>query len=349
MSSSIFRKVVISTALVGATALTGIGSLIYAGAQQRSVRPFIPRPSDIRPITAPQTIPPASVPPLAAKTAPSQTPRKRQISDKPKQPVDFYGEDGFLDAKSDTMSAREFTYKDRDTVVTGAKARWNKKTEVLDAEGNLALDDPKHHVTGEKAHVDDSKKSKLAIITGSVIIVLKPKDKAAGSAASDVEGEKGKGGTITCDRVDDYYDREFSILTGHLIFKQSITKDDGHVVERTVTSDHAEYDGKANKLHLFAPVDMTDTDEQEAHFKSDVFVGTKEGEETVESKGAFTIKALRNDDKKDDGAKSPEKPPTGANGAAVQPKKDPPSGTDKKQNPPPDTGAKQEPPVKKNP
>jgi hypothetical protein len=93
---------------------------------------------------------------------------------------------------------------------------------------------------------------------------------------------------VYCDRIDDYYERQFVILSGHLVFKQQITKSDGKTLERILTAEHAEYDGKANRLHHFAPVDLKDTDNQSGHFDQDVVVGTKEGEETVQSKGRFS-------------------------------------------------------------
>ncbi len=179
-----------------------------------------------------------------------------------------------------------FTYKEleENLVITGKKAEYNDKTYVMDLNGNIVLDDDKHHVTGDKAHIDDSQSVKLAVFTGNVVIVVKPKPVAAADA-SDSAKQRAKGVTLTCDKVEDYYKRDFVILTGHFTAKQLIQEDDGTTVERTMTAEHAEYDGKKNSLHLFAPVDVTDTLKQEAHFDEDVFVGTKEGEESLESKG----------------------------------------------------------------
>src|SRR5437879_1153272 len=106
------------------------------------------------------------------------------------------------------MTGTGVTYRRDETVITGNKAQHNDETKILDAEGNLVLDDPKHHVTGDKAHVEQNKS--LAIITGNVVIVLKPEEEAANNGAPPATGsendrqkvgsEKKHGGTITCDR-----------------------------------------------------------------------------------------------------------------------------------------------------
>jgi hypothetical protein len=163
------------------------------------------------------------------------------------------------------------------------------------------------------------RKIKLAVITGNVVIVLKPKEeepkgptvKVASDDGQDnkekLRKDRNRGGTITCDQVDDYYKKEFAILKGHLVFKQQITKENGDKVDRTLTSDHAEYDGKANKMHLFAPVKFHDSDGQEIEFEKDVYVGTKEGEETLDSKGVTKGHVPIKDEEGESEKKQPEK------------------------------------------
>jgi len=329
------------SALAATTALIGTGWSLHAIAGQGKPRPFVPRPSDLRPLSRGQEASPPAIPLPGAKAPASLTPPAGK-SDSPKPKLaGFDCEDPTVEEKTGVITGRDFTYKEEDMVVTGAKAHYNKNTKVLDADGNLVLDDPKHHVTGDKAHVDNSRKGKLAIITGSVIIVLKPKDKPVDAPANDVADEKGKGGTITCDRVDDYYKKEFVILSGHLTFKQKIAKKDGHMVERTLTADHAEYDGKNDKMHLFAPVDVKDTENQEAHFQKDVYVGTKEGEETLKSDGPAKFIFLVDEDKDDSGDTAGDKPPATAGGKSA--------GAGKQGSPPAETDKKQDTPVKKNP
>jgi hypothetical protein len=319
-------------------ALIGAGWCLQAEAGQSARRPFVPRPSDIRPISRAQ----ASAPLPEDKAAPSQKPPDAvKPGDTTTKWAEFNAASGGdVDEKTGITTGHDFTYKEGDMVVTGANARYNKKTKVLDADGRLALDNPRQHVTGDKAHVDNSKKAKLAVFTGSVVIVIKPKDRPADAGANEVAGEKGKGGTITCDRVDDYYKKDFAILTGHLTFKQKITKKDGGMVERTLTADHAEYDGKHDKMHLFPPVDVKDTDGQEAHFTTDALVGTKEGEETLESKGKISLKILLDDDADDSGDTSAGPPP--AAGPA-------PAGAGKQEPPPVAPDGKPASPIKKSP
>ncbi len=351
-------------------AIAAIG-VLAANAQQRGVRPYIPRAGEVRPISRPQ--PPAIPQPAASKTSGGEAqpavkqPVPKQDGDAQKQGI-IDMEDTTWDQKTDVTTGRDLTYKEDDMVVTGAKARYKrftKKTGLLDAEGNLVMDDSKYHITGEKGSYDSRPNAKLAIITGSVVIVIKPKDKSADPNASDVESEKGRGGTIYCDRVEYYRAKKYTILTGHLVFKQKIKKDNGQTVERTLTAEHAEHDKNVEKLHLFAPVDMKDTDDQEGHFDKDVFIGTKEGEETLQSsgrfKGTFNVESDDEDkgggsaaDKKSDTTKKPDGKDSSDGkkdtpGAAPDNKQDTPRGTqDKKPDTPGSTPEKkQDPPVKK--
>jgi hypothetical protein len=332
MSNSKTMRYLSLSALAAISVLIGTGWSKHAGAWQGRPRPFIPRPSDVRPLSQTQT--PATR--LPGDTAvPGQRGAPTGKADDPaKKMGSIDAEDYTLDEKTGVITARDFTYRADDMTVTGAKGRYNKNSKVLDAESNLVMDDPEHHVTGDKAHVDNGK-AKLSIFTGSVIVVVKPKDKPAAAGGSDVADEKGNGGTITCDRVEDYYKRKFVILIGHLTFKQTITKKDGSTVDRTLTAEHAEYDGKTDKMHLFAPVDLKDTDNQEGHFKKDVFVGTKEGEETLKTEGPGHIIFVIPDDKDDAEENTPGKPQANGDKTPAPVKQDtPPAGTDNKKDPP---------------
>ena len=201
--------------------------------------------------------------------------------------------------------------------LTGDHVQVNDDEKIIDADGHLVMDDPKQHVTGDKIHVEDKDKAKVAVMTGNVVIDIKPKEKAddpkaanppADDKNAEVKGERGRGVNITCDKVESFYKKDFIILTGNLTFKQKYTKKNGKVVERTMTASKAEYDGKTEKLHLFAPVDGKDTDEQELHFKTDVIVGTKEGNETIESEGEFRGTIFVDKDKEEGAADKPAKP-----------------------------------------
>ena len=330
------------TGILCLSALGTVGVLVCAGwtlhanAGQTSRRPYIPRPNELRPLQPP----PSSSPPRAGGSGvPAIQPPKPSDSQSKQgqlEGLEFLGID-----KTGAMSFRDFIYTEGDMKVTGARARYSNKTKILDADGSLVMDDPKHHMTGDKTRYDNHPDIKLAVFTGNVVIVMKPKDKPAGDNGSDVEKEKSTGGTAYCDRLDYHKLRDFAILTGHLVFKQKINKDDGTVGERTLTAEHAEYDGKADKMHLFAPVDVVDTDNQKFHFDTDVFIGTKAGDETVASKGRFTATINIDDDNSGTAAPKPgdKKAPDGDRAPAGGKQYQPPGGTD----------SKQDPPVKKNP
>jgi hypothetical protein len=88
-------------------------------------------------------------------------------------------------------------------------------------------------------------------------------------------------------------------------------------------------------MHLFAPVDAKDTDNQEMHFKKDVFVGTKEGEETLKSDGPSSMTFIVNDENDDAEDNSSGKTPAiGDKTPAPAKQEPPPVGTDNKQGTP---------------
>ena len=258
-----------------------------------------------------QNPPARSVPP--AKVTPPPAPPDR--ADSSKEGFNSYFEDWKYDAKTGILTGSNFhvVLERKGAVITGQSGRWDEKKRLLDAAGSLVLEDAKYRATGDKAHVDDGK-AKLAVLTGNIIIVIKPEEGAnapGGEASSPADArnadpgaakppagpppppekdaqhtgsERKRGGTITCDRVEDYYKRKFIIMRGHFTFKQRLTKQNGQTLERTLTAEHAEYDGKTDSLLLFAPVDGQDTDGQEFHSPENVTVGTKTGAETLQGK-----------------------------------------------------------------
>lgn len=221
--------------------------------------------------------------------------------------------------KTGILVGTNFRYTEEDTVITGDNARYNRDTKFLQATGNLVLDTKKYHITGGKADIDNSKK-KLAIITENVIILMKPSEKKESPTPpkpdaekdSSLSEEKGKGVMITCDRVESQYKKKFIKMFGNLVFKQKVKKKSGMEIERILFAEHAEYDDKAEELHLFKPVHGEDTDGQKIKFEADVFVGTKEGEETLRSAGKTTISVLQEPEDEEEDKKKPsdEKTPS---------------------------------------
>ena len=195
------------------------------------------------------------------KPLPGGPPLPNAAAKPPRKFSNFDAAEVTADEQTSLMTARDFKYTENDMVVTGEQGRYNKAKGQLLAQGNLVMDDPKHHVTGGKADVDNKKK--LAIITENVVMIVKPS--ASGSPAKpdeSVNSERKQGIVITCDRVEDYYKRKFVILRGHLVFRQKIKKKDGSVVERVLTAEHAEYDGATDKMLLLTPVKGHDSDGQ---------------------------------------------------------------------------------------
>jgi len=256
-------------------------------------------------------------------------------------------DESFSDDHTGITTCRNWIYTRDDMVVTGATARFNRKLDTLDADDPVTMDDPKHHLTADKAHVehvDKNKSLRTVILTGHAVMVLKPEketssgqvlpapvqapggspagklkvvslssqppgsapqapdkvspkdNRAADPPAEDKDREDAKaqqrhGGTITCDKIEYKTAKKFATLTGHVVFKQKFVDKDGKQIERTMTCEHAENDGKANVLHLFKPVHFEDNDGQVSDSKDDVLIGTKEGEETVKmghTKMSFT-------------------------------------------------------------
>lgn len=248
----------------------------------------------------------------------------------PKGFAQFEMEEGDVNEQTGISAGRNFTYREKDTVITGDKVQFNNKTDRLIAEGDLIMDDSKHHVIGDKANVDTSAK-KIAIITGNVVINLKPKaeptapqpnnavplapvepPQEAGKPKENetVASARGKGVTIFCDKVESYYSskKKYVKIFGKTVkFTQKIVKKDGTEVERTVIAEHAEYSGLTDKLQLFAPVKATDTDGQEFNFSGDVWIDTKEGAEAMKSKEKFKgiIRVKEEEDEDKDAGKTP--------------------------------------------
>ncbi len=302
----------ISRALISLSALTLAGgslSLIASAGQSPPSAAGSKKATVVAPSASPGRQ--ATLPGLGKSAEPRRNPtsapppRDENRSADPVKQGHVDMEDPDANLKTGIYKGRNVVYTEGDTTVKGANAVYNKKTEELDVQGNLELNDPKHHVSGDKSHVD--RKKLLAIITGNVVITLKPTPPDPSIAVDSTAAKQRQYPVIiTCDRVDDFYKKDFILLNGHLVFKQTITKDDGKTVERTMTAEHAEYDGKTSKLHLFQPVKASDSEGQTIDFEKDAYVGTKEGEETLTSTGKSRIH-FNLDDAKDPAEKADDK------------------------------------------
>ena len=214
-----------------------------------------------------------------------------------------------LDEQTGIGTGHDFIYKTGDTVITGDNARYDKNKEILDADSHLVMDDPQRHVTGDKSHVDRGKA--LLVATGNVVLTMKPEATAPGAdKGENVAGAKKQGGVITCDQVDSYYKRKFNILRGHLTFKQHILRPGKAPLDRTVTAEHAEYDGKKEILVLFAPVKGEDSDGSKFNSdKNPVTIGTKSGAERIEGVQGVLVFTTPEETDTDDSTPLPSAPP----------------------------------------
>ena len=203
---------------------------------------------------------------------------------------------------------RDWVYTRADMVVRGTAAVWDKNKDTVTTESPIVLDDDRYHITADTAvidHVDKGKKERTVTLVGHVILVLKPEKAKPQPAApgatvpapvpggktppvatekpqsQDVSEDRKHGGTAVCDKLVYQSAGKISTLTGHVIFKQNFEDKDGKPVERTLTCDHAEHDGKKDVLRLFKPVHYTDSKKQTMDTPDDVIIGTKEGEETI--------------------------------------------------------------------
>ena len=207
-------------------------------------------------------------------------------------------------SKTGITSGRKLSYVEKDLVVLADFGKYfDKKKEIL-AEGNLSLDDAKQHVTADKIHVFDDPSKKLAILTGNVVIKVKPSEEKPidpkapvtiapisppnGSKPAKVESDKPvQRGKITayCEIAEYSYKKKLLILKGHVKFVQIIEDEDGKEITRTLTAEHADYDMNAETMVIFPDPVVTDTEGRESKFTGKLFVGTKVGEETMKGEG----------------------------------------------------------------
>ena len=253
----------------------------------------------------------------------------------------LFSEESHEDEKTGIFILHNWKYTRDDMVVTGANAIYNREKDVLDTDQPIVMDDKKYHLTAQTAHIEhvkDNRKLRSVQLTGHVVMVMKPEapetsvrqggpvptPEAAPPAAptpaappakadDDKRGQDAKdsrkhGGTAYCDKLlYKTYDK-FSTLTGSVVFKQSFEQKDDEKntvkqVERTLTCEHAENDGKANQLHLFKPVHFKSNQDEKMDTPEDVIVGTKEGEETMTMHNStFRFKSQPEDDGDQSGA-----------------------------------------------
>lgn len=183
---------------------------------------------------------------------------------------------------------------DEGASVTCDHFTWNDKTNMARGEGHLSVSDTEVDATADKAEIDYHKSRKVMVLTGSVVVTLKPKDRAdavpvadgnAGAAPDKpkAEGEslddsKRYAVTVTCPRLEYHYSkkRKYAVLTGPIVATQKVSD---HT--RTLKSPKAEWFGLEERALLAGPVEVEDTKGRKGSSPEGVTLYTTEGAERL--------------------------------------------------------------------
>lgn len=238
-----------------------------------------------------------------------------------------------LKASEDRVELEVAEILDGDTLMRADRVIYEEpeKKKHLIATGRLKMLDPRAELTGEK--LEAWLKEKRALLTGSVTLVVKPKEEkeqapekataeaganqAAQGNAKTKEAAQPKNGNqpaekeeeeeelspktlrkypvlVTCDQIEYFYKKKQAVLTGHLKAVQQLKE--GRT--RVLTAERAEYDQKKEILTLTGNVVLDD--EKGQHFTAGkVVVSVKEGEEWVEIEdGQGTLKVEEEEEEK---------------------------------------------------
>jgi len=220
--------------------------------------------------------------------------------------IEITFEDWSHNEKTGLSEYKKAVIVDGDTTINSDTAQINRKTKTAFVTGNLRISDPQADVTGEKADVSYAKSKRLAVMTGKVHIILKPKSQKAevapatikvdnGKAVVDGEADDANSATVTrkqpaevdCDKVEYEYAKakKHALLTGSFKVTQKLSDR-----TRTLTAVKAEWFGNEERLVLTAPVHMEDTKGTKADSNHDVTLYTKEGEERLKmGPGKMTV------------------------------------------------------------
>lgn len=204
------------------------------------------------------------------------------------------------DATGEGEATRVVATSDEDTVIKADLFTWNDKKRTARATGNLHMSDDQADGTAEQADIEYARSKKLIVLTGKVVLTLKPRKPAskdqpsaenaangAADKASDEPGLRDYPIEVTCDRVEYSYARakRHAVLTGNL---RAVQKLKDHT--RTLTADRAEWFGAEEKAILYGPVRVEDTKGRKGETPEDVIIHTREGQESIKMrKGVYTM------------------------------------------------------------
>jgi lipopolysaccharide export system protein LptA len=204
-------------------------------------------------------------------------------------------------SQNDILKVSDLQVLDGDTEMNAKSAELDNEQQHVVATGNLLLKDPRAELTGDKleAWLDE----KRALLTGSVRLLVKPKENGEQKPSVEKRTETGTQPpdeeekftlenvkkypiVITCDRIEYFYRKKAASLTGSL--KATQTLRNGKT--RTLTAEKAEYDQKKEILTLIGNV--TIEFEKGKLLTPKVVVSVKEGDEWFEAdpgSGVITV------------------------------------------------------------
>jgi len=200
-------------------------------------------------------------------------------------------------------SGKNFVIVDGETTVKGEDGKWNQKTRVAEATGNLSMSDPQADATSKKAIIQYAGDKRIVEMVDDVNITVRPKKKAVKASGptpaslqnGDEESPRSHPAVITCDRVEYHYarDKKYAKLTGNFKVVQKL-KD----LTRDVTAEHAEWFGNEDRILLHPPVHFEDTKGQIFDTPNPVTLHTGEGAERIEATKVKLIFPVEDEDER---------------------------------------------------
>jgi hypothetical protein len=218
---------------------------------------------------------------------------------------------------------------DEGASVTCDHFTWNDKTNLAHGEGHLSVSDTEVDATADKADIDYQKSRKVMVLTGSVVVTLKPREKARDAQVADgkspgpptkaedddesLGASKRYAVTVTCPRLEYHYSkkRKYAVLTGPIVATQKVSD---HT--RILRAPRAEWFGLEERALLAGPVEVEDTKGRKGSTPEAVTLFTTEGaERLVLRKGTWEM-PVEEDDDQPATQKPPAKPADGQPGGA---------------------------------
>lgn len=167
--------------------------------------------------------------------------------------------------------------RDGDTTITADRAEQDIEAQIIRAQGNLRVTDPRVDITADRLTIE--LKEKRALLEGNVQIVVKPKEDTSAPPPAEesrsLRTEMRQPVQITCDRAENLYQKKVITLSGNLKMVQ-LLKESGKT--RTLTAQKAVYNSRTEQVQLVGEVHGVDEKGQE-FTAPEMLVSVKEGDE----------------------------------------------------------------------